>query len=457
MTPQRQRRLRDKIRSSRGRLMVSDPVLAMVLMFLRFVATKQVYRISTNGRVILFDPDWFQKLSKTETDYILSHVVLHIAQEDTKRPAFFAGDRYHHACDIIISSLLRDRGWNYDELPHIGMLPHRTYFPGHEGFELMPLEAYIEVPFDPSGMSARKRRRFRIDSDEYWGGRELPADGTLILFPGYDDYLEDPSRDEPKPVKARSERFMQGTTAVPAGDSEESELPDAAENVTDSVSDEWENALDDAIDRLLNMIEEMESTSPQQTALVERIWKGAGASKLEWRSILDTFLQEEVNDYSFQPPDRRFADSGFFLPDFNETDQSIKDVLFMVDGSGSVTDDTIADVYGEICAAIEQFDGKLHGMLGFFDTEVFTPQPFGSIQQLLKIKPKGMGGTDFGCIFRYIRRSFEKEPSCIVIITDGIGEYPPEESAMGIPVLWILYGNAPFPAWGKNARIQQRT
>lgn len=57
MTPQRQKRLREQIRRSRARLMVSDPALAMVLMYLRFVATKDVYRISTNGREILFDPD----------------------------------------------------------------------------------------------------------------------------------------------------------------------------------------------------------------------------------------------------------------------------------------------------------------------------------------------------------------------------------------------------------------
>ena len=127
MTPQRQKRLREQIRRSRARLMVSDPALAMVLMYLRFVATKDVYRISTNGREILFDPGWFQKLGKKETDYILSHEVIHIVLEDTKRPAFFTGDRFHHACDIIACSVMRNRGWQDDELPHIGKLPHRTY------------------------------------------------------------------------------------------------------------------------------------------------------------------------------------------------------------------------------------------------------------------------------------------------------------------------------------------
>lgn len=111
MTPQRQKRLREQIRRSRARLMVSDPALAMLLMYLRFVATKDVYRISTNRREILFDPDWFQMLGKKETDYILSHEVIHIVLEDTKRPAFFTGDRFHHACDIIACSVMRNRGW----------------------------------------------------------------------------------------------------------------------------------------------------------------------------------------------------------------------------------------------------------------------------------------------------------------------------------------------------------
>ena len=455
MTPQRQKRLREQIRRSRARLMVSDPALAMVLMYLRFVATKDVYRISTNGREILFDPGWFQKLGKKETDYILSHEVIHIVLEDTKRPAFFTGDRFHHACDIIACSVMRNRGWQDDELPHIGKLPHRTYFPGHEGNELMPLEAYREVPFDPSGMKAGERRRFQIDSDDYWGRHNTPQDGTLILFPSYDDALEIPNYEEPGKVRVKYQQFQQGVTVVEAGGvDEESEAPvPTAEDSDDS----YEEELDVAIDRLLNLIEEMESLSPQQAELLEWIWKGVGSARLEWKKILDEFLQEEVNDYSFLPPDRRFADSGFFLPDFNQTERSLKDVLFMVDSSGSVNDDIIADIYGEICAAIEQYDGTLQGKLGFFDTQVTTPVPFGSIQQLLKIRPKGNGGTDFSCIFRYLNRFFDKDPSCIVIITDGLGEYPAEEASRGVPVLWILYGDVPFPNWGKQAGIQRST
>ncbi len=455
MTPQRQKRLREQLRRSRARLLVRDAPIAMVLMYIRFVATKKVQRISTDGRVIYFDPDWLQKLSKTETDYILSHEVIHIVLEDYKRPAFFTGDRYHHACDIIACSVLRGRGWwDQDELPHIGRLPHRTYFPGHEGDELSPMEAYREVPFDPSAMPKSERRRFQIDSDEYWGGKLPPSDGTLILFPGFDGITEESVEEKQERFRLRVQYSQMGAPVFGGGqdggeaveESRDWELPQSNEDADD--------ALDTAIDRLLNLIEAADACAPEKEKLLERIWNGIGEARLEWRRLLASFLQEEVNDYSFLPPDRRFADSGFFLPDFNQTEQSIRDVLFMVDSSGSIDDETIADVYGEICAAIEQFDGKLQGRLGFFDTQVATPEPFGSIGQLLKIRPKGNGGTDFGCIFRYVARCRDTTPSCLVIFTDGIGDFPPEEDALGIPVLWILYGDAPFPSWGKQARIK---
>ena len=447
MTPRRAARLREQIRHSRARLMVRDPLVAMVLMYLRFVATKAVTRISTNGLVILFDPDWFQKLSREETDYILSHQVMHIVLEDTRRPAFFTGDRFHHACDIIASSILRDRGWEADGFSHLGMLPHQTYFPRCEGNELMPLQAYRAVPFDPGALKERERRRFQLDSDAFWGRDLLPEDAVLILFPGYEDSIEEPVKSG-RIIRTEAEREDRRQRQLKHIDAKSGD--DDSDRPANELSAEQ---LDAAIDRLLDMIETMESRDPRQTELVERIWNGVGSGRLEWKTILDAFLQEEVNDYSFLPPDRRYADSGFFLPDFNQTERSLKDVLFMVDASGSIHNDTIADIYAEICAAIEQYDGALQGKLGFFDTQVTVPKPFGSIQQLLKIRPRGNGGTDFGCIFRYVNRFFEKPPACIVIFTDGRGDYPAEEEALGVPVLWILYGGAPFPRWGTHARI----
>lgn len=50
----------------------------------------------------------------------------------------------------------------------------------------------------------------------------------------------------------------------------------------------------------------------------KRILKELRQPQTDWRTILDEFVEEEISDYSFTPPDRRFSDSPFFLPDFNE-------------------------------------------------------------------------------------------------------------------------------------------
>lgn len=57
-------------------------------------------------------------------------------------------------------------------------------------------------------------------------------------------------------------------------------------------------------------------------------------------------------DYSF-PPDRRFSDFDFFLPDFNERDFATKEILLWADTSGSVNQDALEAVYAEIRGVIE--------------------------------------------------------------------------------------------------------
>ena len=172
------------------------------------------------------------------------------------------------------------------------------------------------------------------------------------------------------------------------------------------------------------------------------------------KKILDNFVQERICDYSFAPPDRRFSDTDFFLPDFNEKDFVSKEVLFMVDTSGSVEDEDLAIVYSEIRGAIEQFAGKLTGKLGFFDAVVTPPLPFECVNDLMNIIPYGGGGTDFFAIFDFIKRNDPEElPACIVIVTDGDAPYPDESDALGIPVLWIINNFICTPPWGRVTRI----
>ncbi len=173
---------------------------------------------------------------------------------------------------------------------------------------------------------------------------------------------------------------------------------------------------------------------------------------INWRTILNEFVQEEINDYTFSPPDRRFGDSDFFLPDFNEKDDTVKNLLFWIDASASMSDDQIADCFSEIRSGVEQFGGKLSGWLGFFDAAVTKPIPFEDVDSLSAIRPKGGGGTSFYPPFRYMEE-MEEPPCSIIIMTDGLAAFPPEKIAAGVPTLWVITGDMAKPPWGKVAKI----
>lgn len=131
------------------------------------------------------------------------------------------------------------------------------------------------------------------------------------------------------------------------------------------------------------------------------------------------------------------------------------DILFMIDTSGSMSDDMITAAFSEIKGAIEQFDGKLKGWLGFFDAAIIEPMPFGDENDLEVIKAAGGGGTDFQIIFEYVQQHMsDKLPASIIILPDGYAPFPKETLVIGIPVLWLLNNNKTNPPWGKVARIK---
>ena len=227
----------------------------------------------------------------------------------------------------------------------------------------------------------------------------------------------------------------------------------------------WKNMEEDGklqdawVQRLKEACAAMEIRDPDNSrgllpAFAERFLKELKNPQIDWRKVLNEFVQEEIMDYSFTPPDRRFDDGDFFLPDFNEKEDRLENILFMVDTSGSMSDEMITAAYSEIKGAIDQFDGKLTGWLGFFDAAVIPPEPFSDEKELLIIRPEGGGGTDFNVIFEYVRKSMQENlPASIIILTDGYAPFPPESAAMGIPVLWLLNNEKVKPAWGRISRI----
>ena len=278
--------------------------------------------------------------------------------------------------------------------------------------------------------------------------------------------------DENKPEDEEKDSEDDSTTSE--GDSEDvKESGEEDEDAEEDVAEAGDGGLSDSeaesdkfnrdiwLNRIRNITKtiSIESSSASMGGVplfAQRLLKQLNKSQINWREVINNFIQEEIMDYTFTPPDRRFDDSPFFLPDYNVIDEeAVSDIWFVVDTSGSISDDAIAAAYSEISNAIIQFNGKLKGILSFTESYVTDPVPFSTVEELMNIKPVGGGGNDFSDIFRYLKdKMIDNLPAQIIIITDGYDDFPEEEMAMGIPVLWLINNDKVNPPWGKVARIK---
>ena len=436
MTKQRISRIKKQIIQSRTRLLFEHPFYALMLMHLDFVSDTKIWTMSTNGRAIFFNPDYFEKLYVTEVDFILCHQVMHILFEDIWRDTELSGHTYHHACDVVINSHLRDDVLDREAFPKLGKIYHTFEKDGFraEGRFHKAEEVYRYCRSVPDGDEVLKNG-IMIDNDKWWGKLKYPKGDktlTLIIKGDLDDTLAERTVDGKKDKDG-------------SGDGERLYKADDCRN-------DWKKFAAAAMSAASQMISSGDGAG-NVPGFVHRIISDWKKPKTDWKKILNDFVQEEICDYSFSPPDRRFDGSDFFLPDFNEKDFIVKKILFFVDCSPSMSDEMISLAFSEISGVIAQYNGKFEGELGFFDVEVTTPVPFDSVEDIKKIIPIDGRGTNFFSVFDYVAsKCTVDKPSVIIIFTDGEAYYPEESAAMGIPVLWMMNNYDITPPWGKTVR-----
>ena len=180
------------------------------------------------------------------------------------------------------------------------------------------------------------------------------------------------------------------------------------------------------------------------------------APRTNWRQLLHDFIQHDRSDYVYSVPDHRFQ-GDFIMPSFCENvyGDSVDRLWFLIDTSGSISDDALSEAFAEIRGAVEHID-NLRGELSFFDSQVSEPRPFGSAEELLDIKPVGGGGTSFKAIFKYMAEHYEDDlPTAVIVLTDGHAVFPEEDAACGVPVMWIVIDSDADAPWGECIHIER--
>ena len=442
---------------SRMRVLADHGFYGYLLEHLPFALDTSIDTASTDAKKIYFSPDFIDKLSDGELDFVLMHEVLHVALKHCFR---YTDDKYDQtvfniACDTVVNStIFKSMGIDPETaiIRPLGGVPYHLAPDGKEGYEYTAEEIYHML------LSNAKKQK---QGGGKGNGNEDESDGSSSSSSSSSNSSSSSksksgsssssSSKDGKSDKKGSDSKGGTYDIVPDGYTAFDEHSEWAKIDKSELPAIWQGRVEDAVKSV--SIDKCSKSWGNCPAFAQRILLDAKESQTNWREALCDFVQEEICDYSFSPPDRRFGETDFFMPDFNEKEESVKNLLFMIDTSGSMSDKLVSEAFDEVRGALAQFDGRLEGYLGFFDAVIVNPLPFSSIQELEIIRPKGGGGTNFDIIFKYATTKMDEPPYAIIVLTDGYAPFPNEKITEGIPVLWLINNNEVTPPWGKVLRI----
>lgn len=183
---------------------------------------------------------------------------------------------------------------------------------------------------------------------------------------------------------------------------------------------------------------------------VERMIKEMTHPVMPWRELIQTNLVSAIKtDFTYMRPSRRSWHMDAIMPSMTPGEEI--DVDIFLDMSGSISDAQSKVFLGEIAGMMESFTGyKIN--IACFDTQVYNPQTFTSenLDSIDDYKLMGGGGTDFSCVFDYLKAQ-GRNPNRLIVFTDG---YP--YGTWGDPdycdTTWIIHGDPnPNPPFGTYA------
>ncbi len=398
-----ERKAARKLLLARMDILARHGFFGMLLMDAPLGLTKECPTAYTDGRGIYVNPSFIEGFSVEEVGYLLLHEALHIALDHCGRRKDLDKETYDIAADIVVNStILYSLGMRFEE----GLLLGKgTASPvsmihvapdGREGHLCTAEEVYAMLP----------KGKARKGASGTMGG--MPGMGSAQggqCGPFFDDhsYWKPAGEEEKAKILSFGEEYMRKQKA----DAEFGRK---------------------GIGRL--------------PANLERTILALHRGKVDWRLALQEFLQLEISDYSFLPPDRRHQED-FFLPDFNDMgDPELRNIVFLVDVSGSISRKILTAFFSEARSLVDQFKGKVSCWIGIFDAMLQDLVPFSSMSDVGKIKMKGGGGTNlFEPLEQVFRRIQEDSILAFVVMTDGLMVFPGPKEFRGKPVLWAIPGD----------------
>lgn len=178
----------------------------------------------------------------------------------------------------------------------------------------------------------------------------------------------------------------------------------------------------------------------KMSANMQRLVDEVLQPKVDWRTVLQRFVEKARTDQrTWSRPNRRFISQGIYLP--STTGEVMGEILFAVDCSGSIDQDTLNQFASEIRTVKDDCCPTLIHVV-YFDSEVSHHETY-TPDDALDIKPHGGGGTAFSPVFRFAEEHGINPVACMFLTDLYCSDFG---AAPDYPVLWVSNGrdNAPF-------------
>ena len=183
---------------------------------------------------------------------------------------------------------------------------------------------------------------------------------------------------------------------------------------------------------------------------VKRLIQQLTEPQMNWRELLRMNLESTIKaDYTWMRASRKGWHMDAVMPG-QKPDEMI-DIAVALDASGSISESMLRDFLSEIQGIMDSFPAfKIHVVT--FDTDCYNPAQYDSdnLDSMIDYDVKGGGGTDFDCIFKYLKDE-EIVPRRLIVFTDGypFGSWGDAEYC---DTTWILHGTTTIvPPWGTHA------
>ena len=402
--------------------------------------------LASDGREIRYSPGW---IANTDADLIktaIGRVVLACALKHHTRRGMRNPRRWQQASQLVTHGLLRDAGfklppdaeaWDgisveqaYDRLPE----PQED---GGEGTDGPPAAGGGSGVGDPQPDDADDTAGGdEVDDSDHQGGRNDDGDPQGEEGPGGDGPSDAPESCDPS-----------GTGEVM--DSPGCTDDDGAAQAAVDISAE-EQAWDEAMHQALNLAK----AQGKAPGAVEETVRDAHRSSLDWRTLLRRYMADAAaRDYSWSVPNRRFIDSGLYLPSIRS--EGMGTLAVIIDTSGSVDSDALAAFWSEVREVASGIEPERIVVLQV-DAAVQDEQDYAPGELPEWIVVKGRWGTDFRPGFARLAERGIQPAVCLYFTDMDCDRYP--ETEPPFTVVWIDRSprDAPWaqpPPWGEHIRI----